>query len=184
MQVAAATPRPAPALASRETTGAVDTPWPVRVADAADHVPGELALSYASQTKVAPPAPVTRSLAPANPIPRAEATIPQARVVASAKPTPPQVPAAAPAFKINTPLEDPWLRALVLAPNLQEFMTSALLGQPDMRDLQPLMEKPTAVVTMSFGEDPNPGMTTDRFSGNAVVFVNTTEFAKRTAALH
>jgi uncharacterized protein YcbK (DUF882 family) len=182
VQVAAATPRPAPAAVPRETTGAVDTPWPVRVADAANRVPGELALSYAAQqTKIAPQAPVTRSLAPTTAIPRDEARIPQARVVASAKPTP-QIPATAPAFKTNTPLEDPWLRALVVAPNLQEFMTSVRLGQPDMRDLQPLMEKPPAVVTMSFGEDPNPGMTADRFSGSAVVFLNTTEFAKRTVA--
>ena len=182
MQVAAATPRPARATAPRETTGAVDTPWPVKVADAGDHAPGELALSYAAQTKAPPPAPVTRSLAPANPIPRAEATIPQARVAAT-KPTPQPVAAAAPAFKVNATVEDPWLRALVLAPNLQEFMTAALLGQPDMRDLQPLMEKPAAVVTMTFGDDPNPGMTTDRFSGDAVVFLGTTEFSKRTAAL-
>jgi uncharacterized protein YcbK (DUF882 family) len=180
VQVAATAPPPA--AAPRETTGAFNAPWPVRVADAADRVPSELALSYAAQSKAPPPVPVTRSLAPGNPIPRGEATIPQARVVAAAKPTP-LIPITAPAFKTNTRPEDPWLRALVLAPNLQEFMTSAPLGQPDMRDLQPLMEKPAAVVTMSFGADPNPGMTTDRFSGNAVVFLNTTDFAKRTAAL-
>ena len=182
VQVAAAAPRPAPTALPRETTGALDAPWPVRVADAADRIPGGLALSYAAQTKAAPPAPVTRSLAPANTIPRGEATIAQAPVVAAAKPTP-QIPATAPAFKNNTRPEDPWLRALVLAPNLQEFMTSAPLGLPDMRELQPLMEKPGAVVTMAFGEDPNPGMTSDRFSGNAVVFLNLTTFAKRTAAL-
>jgi uncharacterized protein YcbK (DUF882 family) len=180
VRVAAARPPLVPAAPPRETTGAVDRPWPVRVADAADRLPTGLALSYAAQTKVAPPAPVTRSLAPTSAIPRGEAVIPRARV-ASTKPTP-QIPATAPAFKINTPIEDPWLRALVVAPNLQEFMTSVRLGQPDMRDLQPLMEKPAAVVTMSFGDEPNPGMTANRFSGSAVVFLNTTEFAKRTVA--
>jgi uncharacterized protein YcbK (DUF882 family) len=180
VQVAAATPRPMPAT-PRETTGAVDTPWPVRIADAADRIPGELALSYAAQTKIAPQAPVTRSLTPTSAIPHDDATIPQARVVASAKPTP-QIAATTPAFKTNSPLEDPWLRALVVAPNLQEFMTSVRLGQPDMRDLQPLMEKPATVVIMSFGADPNPGMTTNRFTGSAVVFLNTTTFAQRSVA--
>jgi uncharacterized protein YcbK (DUF882 family) len=178
VQLAAATPRPIPA--PRDTTGAVTSPWPViEVADKVEQAPD--ALSYAAQTKVAPQAPVTRSLAPANPIPRNETTIPQARIVASAKPATLQT--TTPTFKTNTPLADPWLRALVLTPNLEEFMTSAPLGQPDMRDLLPLMEKPAAVVTMSFGEDPNPGMTTNRFTGSAVVFLNITEFAKRTAAL-
>jgi len=181
VQVAAATPRPTPTAPARETTGAVDTPWPVRVADAADNIPRGLALSYAAQTKIAPPAPVTRSVAPTSPIPRDEARIPQARVVASAKPTP-QLPTTTPAFRTNSPLEDPWLRALVVAPNLQEFMTSVRLGQPDMRDLQPLMEKPATVVIMSFGEDPNPGMTTNRFTGSAVVFLNTTAFTQRSVA--
>jgi hypothetical protein len=45
------------------------------------------------------------------------------------------------------------------------------------------MDKPQVVVAMRFGEDPQPGLTTDHFSGNAVVFISTVAFAKRTAAL-
>jgi hypothetical protein len=107
--------------------------------------------------------------------------MPQPRV-AAATATPP-LRATAPASRPATPFEDIWLRALILAPNLQSFMTATLLGAPDMRELSPLMQKPDAVVTMVFGDDPNPGLTTDRFTGSAVVFVNTTGFAKRTAAL-
>jgi hypothetical protein len=36
---------------------------------------------------------------------------------------------------------------------------------------------------MTFGADPNPGLTDDRFSGSAVVFVATITYGARTAAL-
>jgi hypothetical protein len=45
------------------------------------------------------------------------------------------------------------------------------------------MAKPDAVVTMTFGDDPNLGLATDHFTGSAVVFVTTTTFDKRTASL-
>jgi hypothetical protein len=87
-------------------------------------------------------------------------------------------------LKPTTPPDDLWLRALVLAPNLQNYLTATVMGQADMRELQPLMDKPDAVVTMAFGENPNLGLSTDRFSGGAVVFVPTTIFEKKqTAAL-
>jgi uncharacterized protein YcbK (DUF882 family) len=196
-QVAAAPPPPtvparppvqaaAPAGDKRpnETTGAVDAPWPVRVADAADRVPAGLALAYAAQTKpqaqlqAQPQAPVTRGLRVSAALPRNAATIPPARPVAA----PPPAPVAA--LKASAPgPEDPWMRALLLAPNMEEFMTSMALGPPDMRELTPMMQKPDSVVAISFGDDPNHGMATDHFSGSAVVFLNTTAFAKRTAAL-
>jgi hypothetical protein len=80
-------------------------------------------------------------------------------------------------------VEDPWLRALVLAPDLQNYMTATLLGEADPLALRPLMQKPDAVVMMTFSDDPHLGMTADRFSGEAVVFISTMSVAKRTAAL-
>jgi hypothetical protein len=162
-----------------ETTGAVDAPWPVRVADAADRVPAELALAYAAQPKpqAQPQTPVTRGLRVSAALPRDAATIPPARPV----PAPPPAPVAA--LKAGAPAADPWMRALLLAPNMEEFMTSMALGPPDMRELTPMMHKPDSVVAISFGDDPNHGMATDHFSGSAVVFLNMTAFAKRTAAL-
>ena len=62
-------------------------------------------------------------------------------------------------------------------------MTATMLSQPDMRELHMLMAKPDAVVPMAFGDDPQPGLATNRFSGDAVVFVSTVGFARRTAAL-
>jgi len=91
---------------------------------------------------------------------------------------------AAPTLRASIPPDDLWLRALVLAPDLRNYLTATVLGQSDMRELLPLMEKPDAVVTMGFGDDPNFGLATDRFTGAAVVFVPTTVFEKkRTAAL-
>lgn len=174
-QVAAAAARKA------ETTGAV-APWPVKTADASGQVPAGLALAYAAQPN---PAPATRSLsAPA----RNAAAMPPTRVAdASNRMTPVQttgVGATSRTLKSSTPPDDLWLRALVLAPDLQNYLTATVMGQADMRELQPLMDKPDAVVTMAFGDNPNLGLSTDRFSGGAVVFVPTTIFErKQTAAL-
>ena len=43
--------------------------------------------------------------------------------------------AAAPTLKAGTPPDDLWLRALVLAPDLQNYLTATVLGQSDMREL-------------------------------------------------
>jgi hypothetical protein len=52
-----------------------------------------------------------------------------------------------------------------------------------MRALTPLMQRPTQALAMTFSEDPNAGMSTQRFTGSAVVFMATATFASRTAAL-
>lgn len=181
-------PRSEPRPSASDTTGAVG-PWPIELATAADRVPPELALAYAAQANVTAAAPpVTRSLAPSNVIPRNATTLQPTRVADAIKrtvstPQPAPVTAAAPERGPGTSPNDPWLRALVLAPDLQNYMTATLLGQADMRELVPLMEKPEAVVTMTFGDDPQLGIASDHFSGSAVVFVPTQSFAKRTVAL-
>jgi uncharacterized protein YcbK (DUF882 family) len=194
VELASAESRPAPALhprseeraATTDTTGAV-TQWPVKTADAADRVPTEIALSYAAQARVAPAtsaapaAPVlTRSLAPA--LPRSATTLPEA--AAAAQPSMPPAALAAPEHKPGLRLHDPWVRAVMLAPDLRNYLTTLAIGDaPDPVELVALMAKPDAVVAMSFTDDPQPELSFDRFSGSAVVFVNTVVFAKRTAAL-
>src|SRR5262249_23068902 len=163
-----------------ETTGAV-APWPVKTADASGQVPGGLAIAYAAQAN----APATRSL----PEPARGAAAAQATRVADASNQMAAVQttgvgATSRNLRAGTPPDDLWLRALVLAPNLQNYLTATVMGQSDMRELVPLMNKPDAVVTMAFGDNPNLGLSTDRFSGGAVVFVPTTIFEKqKTAAL-
>jgi uncharacterized protein YcbK (DUF882 family) len=186
VQLASAASGPAPAPRPRapaETTGAIGF-WPVKTADASDRVPQDLALAYAAQADAAPPAPVARNIPASNAIPRSAATIEQSGTATIArKNLPAATLAAAGDIQPGTPLEDPWLRALVLAPDLQNYMTATLLGDADPLALRPLMQKPDAVVMMTFSGDPQLGMTTDHFSGDAVVFISTMSVAKRTASL-
>jgi hypothetical protein len=49
--------------------------------------------------------------------------------------------------------------------------------------LRALMNKPTSSIMMSFSEEPYPGIAANRFSGEAVVFLATTSFQRRTASL-
>jgi uncharacterized protein YcbK (DUF882 family) len=93
------------------------------------------------------------------------------------------VSAAAGAGKTGDHFNDPWLRALIVAPSAQEFLSASNFGAPDYRSLAPFMRKPAATVVMTFSGDPQPGMTTKKFSGTAVVFVSTVTFGMRTASL-
>jgi uncharacterized protein YcbK (DUF882 family) len=79
--------------------------------------------------------------------------------------------------------DDPWLRAVILSPSVQSFMTATVFGEPDYRTLRPHMQKPSYSVVMTFSEDPTPGMVAESFTGTAVAFQPTVLFANRTASL-
>jgi hypothetical protein len=79
--------------------------------------------------------------------------------------------------------DDPWLRAIIVAPRLYGSMTTTLYGEPDFTALRMLMNKPTVAVAMSFSDEPYPGITTTGFSGEAVVPLSTYAFSRRTASL-
>ncbi len=84
----------------------------------------------------------------------------------------------------NAPIDDPWIRAALLAPTISGFMTATPMGPTDMRMLAGLMYKPSQSVSMAFSADPASGMRADRFTGAAVVFLATTSFTRqRTASL-
>ena len=51
----------------------------------------------------------------------------------------------------------------------------------DPRSLQPFLDKPAAAIAMAFSADPHGGLSAERFSGDAVVFVGTVGFAANTA---
>lgn len=69
--------------------------------------------------------------------------------------------------------DDPWLRAIIIAPRLYGSMTATLCGALDFTALRVLMDKPTIAVVMSFSDEPYPGVTTTGFSGEAAVPLNT-----------
>jgi uncharacterized protein YcbK (DUF882 family) len=80
-------------------------------------------------------------------------------------------------------LDDPWLRAVVWSPNVHRFLYITELGVRDFRSLSPLMVKPANSVLMTFAADPASGLTSDRFSGSAIVFISTVTYPLRTAEL-
>ena len=83
-------------------------------------------------------------------------------------------------IKSGAHVADPWLRAIVLSPSVQRFLTTAALGDRDFRALAALMVKPRSAVKMTFAADPNPGLSQDRFTGAAIAFVSTVNYATQT----
>jgi hypothetical protein len=73
-------------------------------------------------------------------------------------------------------LDDPWLRGLVLAPNVQESLVATQVGDPDFTSFTQFMAKPGSSLMMTFSGDPHLGMTTEQFAGSAVVFPATVTF--------
>jgi uncharacterized protein YcbK (DUF882 family) len=180
-------------------------PWPIRDADM-DRVPLDIALSYAAAET--PPSGSAghdgggdfdgRFAAAGRQLPRpAPAATPRATVQqresggpGAKKTAPVRPPASAPVVKVvvetavaGMRYDDPWLRAIILAPRLYGSMTAMLHGDPDFKELRTLMSKPTSAVAMSFSSDPYPGINANSFSGEAVVLLTTVEFSQQTASL-
>jgi uncharacterized protein YcbK (DUF882 family) len=182
------------------------TPWPFRDADK-DRVPLDMVLAYAAEalpdgtagsgslgepseadagTAVAF-APVAGA-APHNPAPPQNATAAQtrknpARAAAAPVLSVPVVTVAVATATSGMRYDDPWLRSMIVAPPLYGSMTTTLFGDRDLTDLRSLMSKPATAVVMSFSNNPYPGMTTNSFSGEAVVLLSTVTFSQRTAWL-
>ena len=62
---------------------------------------------------------------------------------------------------------DSWMRIMTLAPSASTSMSVTVLGDANMTLLSALFVKPQAVVVMGFSDDPQAGLTADRFSGSA-----------------
>ena len=143
-------------------------------------------MAYASEP-AADAAPAARPTAKARPM---GARLPRLIASANASPAPaqtsllPKSPDAAPMTIGGQRWGSPWLRAAMLTPSVSSFLTLSRLDKPDPRWQRTLLHKPARAVTMSFVADPSSGMQTSRFSGSAVVFLDTTTFVSaRTASL-
>jgi uncharacterized protein YcbK (DUF882 family) len=189
-----------PHPAHKDVAGAAagESPW---APGHQDRVPPDLALAYAAQPDLeagGAPSPVAsvaraaialRSAAPAQlaaqlPAPPPATTIAVKRTAMQAVSTilaAPPHPAAA--EQRGAHFDNPWLRAVMLSPSVRRYLSTLLLGDPDYRALAALIEKPANSVMMTFAAEPNPGLTADRFSGSAVVFVSTVTYGAHTAAL-
>jgi uncharacterized protein YcbK (DUF882 family) len=196
---------PSPASASAQRAGAPGSgevaanigPWSSVAGIAADDGrDSDVALAYASPSDVESTKPVTSRATPMGVSgPRAAgstttlqktlASLPSSKSAAPLRS--PEPPAAyAPLTMTAQPgdvFDDPWFRALVIAPNIKSYMILTSFETPDFRELRPMMEKPAMTLKMTFSVDPNASLTPDHFTGNAVVFLSTVNFPTRTAAL-
>ena len=77
--------------------------------------------------------------------------------------------------------DSPWLRAAILTPSVQRYMSATWVGGFEAPSTT-LLLKPDSAVIMTFSADPHLGMVADRFTGSAVVFLATTTFRPQTTA--
>ena len=192
-QMSAAAKSAAARVASADSTSS--TPWP-----APDRAQTGSALSYAPATHPASPSRPATGSAPTASTPSATRTAQAAptqrdttvAVKRDAEPPAAPVPASTTAqtlaaalaqAKAGQQFNDPWMRAMIVAPSAGAFMSTSLLGTTDFRTLSPYLQKPSSSVMMTFANDPYLGMSTQRFAGTAIVFVSTVTFSRRTAAL-
>ncbi|MBI3434593.1 MAG: hypothetical protein HY056_05880, partial [Proteobacteria bacterium] len=73
-------------------------------------------------------------------------------------------------------MDNPWIRALMLTPDMRNFMTTSIFGAPDMHGLGIMMKKPHAVVAITFTDQRDGALSADRFTGSAFAFQPTIGF--------
>ena len=62
---------------------------------------------------------------------------------------------------------DVWMRVMMLAPSASTSMSATVLGDTDMTQMRVYFVKPQAAIAMTFSDDPQMGMVSDRFTGSA-----------------
>jgi len=179
-----ASPAQLAALKAREALAAAADPQPTATVSAF-----QAAMAYApppSPTDRAPvvaaSAPMPRGLRPAsaarNPVVATEINTVIAKAQQGLVANATRLSAAA-----TTRNGDIWMRAMIVAPSATTAMLPTVFGEPDMTVMRSYFVKPRAVVAMSFSEDPQLGLSCDRFSGSAVASLPTMSFVMRTASL-
>jgi hypothetical protein len=78
---------------------------------------------------------------------------------------------------------DVWMRIMMLAPSATSAMNTTVLGEADMSMLRAHFTKPQAAIVMSFSNDPQMGLLSDRFAGPAIARLVTQSFVLQTASL-
>jgi uncharacterized protein YcbK (DUF882 family) len=147
--------------------------------------PGESVLSYARDIE---PEAAPQRAKPATQALRAAALAPNTTIASKAQPDAPTVvqsslPTNRNYASAERRFDGPWMRALILTPSVERFMTTTLYGMADFRGLQPLLHAPTTMVVMAFAKEPQSSLTYGRFEGRAIEFIATATFLPRTAQL-
>lgn len=172
-QIAALKARGAIVAADPQSTASL----PQNVSQALAYAPAEAPLDRAKV--VAASAPIPRSprvaaLAP-NPMSGAELNASDATISKTGAITTRRTKQAA--------MNDLWLRAMILAPNVSTSLSTSILGDQDMTVLRAHFVKPNTAVAMTFSNDPQMGIVCEKFTGPATATLSTTAFALRTASL-
>jgi uncharacterized protein YcbK (DUF882 family) len=186
----ASIPQPAvTAVAFEPPATASLAPWPLP--DRGDSRLSGRALAYADPT--APLAPMARpapmGAGAVRPVAPPDTTVAVKRsgdrpTVISSRPGAPPAPSSPNASKSGDRFNEPWLRAVIVSPSVQDVMMASTFGTPDYRGLAPYLGKPATSVMMTLSDDPQPDLPTRKLSGPAVVFVSTVTFSNaRTASL-
>jgi uncharacterized protein YcbK (DUF882 family) len=173
-----ATPAQVAAISARQALASATDPQSTASISAAFR-----ALAYAPASSspvdraniVAASAPIPRSLRPAS-APRNSMAVTDITTVASKGPQ-----GRAGLFTTSTRIAafkgtDIWMRAMILAPSASTAMSATVLGDTDMTLMRTHFAKPEASVTMSFSDDPQMGLVSDRFTGSATATLATQSF--------
>jgi hypothetical protein len=147
-----------------------------------DRVPPEIALAYAAHAGSPSDAPRLASITSVPVAVPSRAALVTSNGAASVAIKPPETVAQGRSGRTESPndrLNNPWLRGLVIVSSMHHAMTVTLFGEPDFRDLVQHMRKPESSVVMTFSRDPHLGMTSEGFTGSAVVFQATVTFEER-----
>jgi uncharacterized protein YcbK (DUF882 family) len=173
-----ATPAQVAALRARQALASAADPQSTASVSAAFQ-----ALAYAPASNspvdraniVAASAPIPRSLRPAA-APRNPMAVTNITTVASKGPQG-QAGVVATSTRIAAfKGTDIWMRAMILAPSASMAMSATVLGDTDMTLMRTHFAKPEAAVTMSFSDDPQMGLVSDRFTGSATATLATQSF--------
>jgi uncharacterized protein YcbK (DUF882 family) len=178
-----ATPAQVAALKARQAVAPADPQSTASVSSAMQ------ALAYAPAPAptvdraniVAASAPIPRS---ARPAPRNAAAVATEINTVAAKGTQGQNGVIATSTRISAARgNDIWLRVVMLAPSASNSMFTTVLGDTDMTLMKNYFTKPQAVVAMTFSDDPQMGLQSERFTGSVTARLTTTSFVLQTASL-
>ncbi|HEY2231382.1 MAG TPA: DUF882 domain-containing protein, partial [Xanthobacteraceae bacterium] len=154
------TPTVVVASADSEATASL-APWPLP--ERMDSRASGAVLAYADPAAaVAGPArPSPMGTAMGRPVAPPDTTVAVKRIgdrpsVISSTPVPAPAAAVATAAapgRTGDHFNEPWLRAVIVSPSAQDFMSSSSFGLQDYRGLAPLLRKPPTTVMMTFSGD-------------------------------
>jgi uncharacterized protein YcbK (DUF882 family) len=175
-QVAAISARQALASADPQSTASVSDPFQALAYAPAPNSPVD------RSNIVTASAPIPRSIRPAS-APRNPMAVTSITSVVAKGPQGQESMVATSARIAASGGNDSWMRVMMLAPSASTSMSATVLGDTDMTLMRVHFVKPQSAIAMSFSDNPQMGLTYDRFTGSAIATLTTQSFVMRTASL-